>query len=233
MKKPIYSCVIVLCSLLAPAIGNAAYVSWGGNTQAIDPITHTQTAAELYSYSNPLGASYNPTLPGVEPVQDTFISFLYQGPDGLSMFGVFDIPQDLTGGTADMNFTSTGLAGSGLQFVVRDDPGDNSFVWNDATGQASIAVNWFPCCTDGFALGYIDPAIGNWSLTTSFVALTGIDRYRILYSLNGNIESLDISAVDFRSFTYSYSAVPVPAAAWLFGTALLGLLGLRRKTAGS
>ena len=34
---------------------------------------------------------------------------------------------------------------------------------------------------------------------------------------------------NFTSFTLTPAAVPIPAAAWLFGTGLLGLLGLKRR----
>ena len=34
---------------------------------------------------------------------------------------------------------------------------------------------------------------------------------------------------NYRTYTDGISEVPVPAAAWLFGSALLGLMGLRRR----
>ena len=230
MNKPIFSCVLILSSFLAPAMGKAAYVSWGANILEIDPISHSQTAAQFYSYNNPLATSYNPdpSLPLLAPQSGAFISFLYQGPDGLSMFAVFDQPNDGSGGTATLNLTSTGLAGSVMSMLVKDDPGDAPNNWNDASGEANLSFLWWPCCTDGFVLGHIDPAIDSWSLTTSFAQLSGIDRYLIFYSNNGSIDSLQISPADYRSFTYSVSQVPVPAAAWLFATALLGLLKIRR-----
>lgn len=43
-----------------------------------------------------------------------------------------------------------------------------------------------------------------------------------------NVNALSIENVTFTPAT-SPSAVPVPAAAWLFGSALLGVAGLRRK----
>ena len=60
--------------------------------------------------------------------------------------------------------------------------------------------------------------------------MSGIDRYLIFTSNGGMIDSLEISAADFSGFTYS--EIPVPAAIWLFGSALLGLLATRRKTSG-
>jgi hypothetical protein len=51
-------------------------------------------------------------------------------------------------------------------------------------------------------LAGLDPTLANWSF------------------------SADSSPVNFSIAT---SAVPVPAAVWLFGTAILGLVGLRRK----
>lgn len=52
-------------------------------------------------------------------------------------------------------------------------------------------------------------------------------------ALNEWVQSFSLGAVrnrdDFRIASISVSAVPVPAAAWLFGSALLGLVGCRRK----
>ena len=51
--------------------------------------------------------------------------------------------------------------------------------------------------------------------------------YGTIYALD------DIHLADHARYNYTPSAVPVPAAAWLFGSGLIGLVGIarRRKTA--
>jgi hypothetical protein len=50
------------------------------------------------------------------------------------------------------------------------------------------------------------------------------------WSWDGNTLQVVFSAYDgSRSTHMTFSAVPVPAAAWLFGSSLLGLVGLKRK----
>lgn len=46
---------------------------------------------------------------------------------------------------------------------------------------------------------------------------------------NLSIASEDIDRSDFRYASFTVSEVPVPAAAWLFGSGLLGLIGVARK----
>ncbi len=50
-----------------------------------------------------------------------------------------------------------------------------------------------------------------------------------LYNLNLDLGVDAISGVGFDNVQLSFSAVPVPAAIWLFGTALLGLAGFNRR----
>jgi len=56
-----------------------------------------------------------------------------------------------------------------------------------------------------------------------------IDAYSILYSARP--DGSDVSRVDFSSSLtiYGVSPVPIPPALWLFGSGLLGLIGVARK----
>ncbi|WP_020166795.1 MULTISPECIES: VPLPA-CTERM sorting domain-containing protein [Methylotenera] len=56
---------------------------------------------------------------------------------------------------------------------------------------------------------YWDNAINSFSITDSQNAFKGLSNY--------------------RAYSDGLSEVPLPAAGWLFGTALVGLMGLRRK----
>ena len=48
---------------------------------------------------------------------------------------------------------------------------------------------------------------------------------------NGTNSVLYGAANNYGNWVYSHTVVPVPAAAWLFGSGMLGLLGLRRRIA--
>lgn len=62
-----------------------------------------------------------------------------------------------------------------------------------------------------------DPFLG------SLMPLTAGDYSMLIVSANGDAHSMDYT------FSYEVSAVPVPAAVWLFGSGLVGLAGVARK----
>ena len=72
-----------------------------------------------------------------------------------------------------------------------------------------------------FVDDYLVPGTGGdntWG-PLSFIGISGISKLEINLRGSGAIDNL------------SYNVVPVPAAAWLFGTALLGFIGFSRRTA--
>ncbi|MCP3672132.1 MAG: VPLPA-CTERM sorting domain-containing protein [Gammaproteobacteria bacterium] len=98
------------------------------------------------------------------------------------------------------------------------------------------ATFWGPAAYNGFVLTDVGNAIAdfttfNYTLDTNMGGLT-------LASLNITENGLGINwqNLSFDANTYvklTMSAVPIPAAVWLFGTALIGLVGFgkRRKAA--
>ena len=85
-------------------------------------------------------------------------------------------------------------------------------------------------------IGEGDFGISSLSLTVdnSHAALLGMALGIRLLNQNTNVpgEFMDLawaSAVDFDNVQLSVSAVPVPAAVWLFGTALIGFIGVSRR----
>ena len=132
--------------------------------------------------------------------------------------------------------------------VVYDFADQNFFLTSDASGAGTLSVGNDVILTASFSnltlvdLGDADPffaGIGNFSADLTY---TGGDMTGSIFA--GRIEGAFRSATgpialgnDFTAGSITanigeVSAVPVPAAVWLFGSALLGLAGIakRKKT---
>ena len=70
-------------------------------------------------------------------------------------------------------------------------------------------------------------ASGTALVTANFANTAGITGFEY-FDLNGNPISGEFSSVDGLAL-YDPSVVPVPAAVWLFGSGLIGLIGLARR----
>lgn len=70
-------------------------------------------------------------------------------------------------------------------------------------------------------------ASGTALVTADFANTAGITSFEY-FDLNGNPISGEFSSVDGLAL-YDPSVVPVPAAVWLFGSGLIGLIGLARR----
>lgn len=212
------------------------------NEREINPIVYDngggnfRTAAQYYSYSTPFGASAN--TPDNLERSNTATMFLYDDPNnGLSLFHIYDRPNDGDGSRIDVDIASTGLAGTGQSFIVRDDPGDTSFAWNDATGSANLSFFSSPCCTDGWVLGLLPDAGGDsWTIDVDFTQTQGITNFRVVtladpFTTQGarviqdfQISAANINTLEFVRTSETVVAMPEPAAA-LFPLATLFLIG--------
>lgn len=194
----------------------------------VDVFATGMTIANFYQYGNPNGASYNGELNGgPNPLSSITQSFFVDAADGLHYVVVHDIPRDADGGNTRMTTVQAGGAGGGTVFSVGDDPGEGLSV-SDVGGDRIFDTRhgWAPCCTDGYAIGDIG---SSFLLLAAFDALpTGITRWQATGALGDLALVLDPN----RRVRFD-GVVPVPAAVWLFGTALIGLFGFgkRRKTA--
>ncbi len=93
--------------------------------------------------------------------------------------------------------------------------------------QAGTEIRFFDGLdNEMFAGSYFVPGTGGNTATYNtwdrlfFSGITGIQKLEINLRGSGAIDNL----------SYNVSIVPVPAAVWLFGTALLGFIGLSRRT---
>ncbi len=74
--------------------------------------------------------------------------------------------------------------------------------------------------SDQFILG-LDTGGGNWITDTSVVSV-GDNAYQVSFDNAGTLTEVDVRIIP---------AIPVPAAVWLFGSGLLGLVGVARRKA--
>jgi hypothetical protein len=136
-------------------------------------------------------------------------------------------PADLTLNTPDTDILSavTGLGFLGTPF--------SSVAINDVAGTVDIVMGSLPPgvltpggLIDFFTLNFTADAGGAALITSELGFSEGV------LGSWGDTTSTDItSAMVYGDTTVTVNAVPVPAAVWLFGSGLLGLVGVARRTA--
>ena len=187
----------------------------------IDSYSTTLTITAFYQYSTPNAASYNGELNGGPvPISSTTQSFFVEASNGLALVMVHDNPNDGSGGSTR---TRWNLLGDTAVQVVADDPGEPVIVSAGGT-QFDSTKNWAPCCTDGYAIGFLD---GDWSLFGQFLTTpTGITSW-----LAEGFTTADIPLVlePSRRVRFDIGRVPEPSIIALFGTGLLALAFTRRR----
>ena len=88
---------------------------------------------------------------------------------------------------------------------------------NDHIATNSLSDTLILTGSDQFILGLnVD---GTW-LSDSEVIDLGANSYTVIFDNGGSLVEIDVQVV---------SAVPIPAAAWLFGSGLLGLIGIAKR----
>ncbi|WP_246535070.1 PEP-CTERM sorting domain-containing protein [Methylomonas paludis] len=100
--------------------------------------------------------------------------------------------------------------------------------WAIAPGSSSTFANLFagiPSANAGIAFG----ATGNFYDITGTTTGSGI--HKTFTEHNNDLGTFSLSGNTLTFTPVAASAVPVPAAVWMFGTGLLGLLGLNRRKA--
>jgi hypothetical protein len=139
----------------------------------IDPYFEKEKAAsEFYSYEEISFYSFNGAHPRLRA--DTSHLFFVSTKEGLTLFIVHDKPNDPDGGGAVMRLRVEGDP-DGVRVLVFDDPYSEWDFFKVSSDRREIRTwyRWFPCCTDGLALGALD---GGWKVFLEFPAadsLTG------------------------------------------------------------
>ncbi len=149
-------------------------ITQSGQSYAVSAFQGTTTAANYYSYGNPLVASANT---GHE-IEEGLILFLYENTNTgiISLFLIADIGNDATGGALEFEINCLPAT---AYVSVEDDPGEFSGVPPIITGN----WNWSPCCTDG---GVIEDIGCDNTINLDLLVSSGIDS--ILW-LTGDINN--------------------------------------------
>jgi hypothetical protein len=138
----------------------------------VTPIAGDEGVASFYGYQWPSQASANT---GYE-VSNRATVMLYESPSGgVSLVFILDKTSDGSGGQVGLSYSGA----TGMQVLVYDDlVGAGNDVWSidDTNGSGQIQWTWGACCTDGFALGFLE---GEFCIDLTFLYAFGINGLAI------------------------------------------------------
>lgn len=182
--------------------------------------TLTKTASTLAAISFALGlgsaqaATWNFTLTGEVILADSPNDYNLSGGSPVTVTGIFD-DSVLTGGTGVISFATPGNS-----FTVT--AGDAIFTPDEVfAGTPTLTLNAMNA--DFVSTGFLFYATD---------ATTGATFNSYFSYFDGDDANFGYVSGGWLSFSATQTVVPVPAAVWLFGSGLLGLVGVaRRKTA--
>jgi hypothetical protein len=192
----------------------------------IDTFVTSLSIADFYGYNNSGAPSYNGTDPAT--VSSMTQGFFVEASDGLHYVVVNDARLDGSGGRSRMVTLLAGGAGGTSAFSVHDDPSpSDSYATTDlVTGGRRFETHqfWSDCCTDGYAIGDLG---SSFIMLAAFLAVPeGITSWQATGNSRADI-ALELDPR--RAVLFDLAPVPIPAAVWLFGTALIGLVGFGKR----
>jgi len=216
---PLYAATVSVFQESAPGAGDFSTNQLG----TIQSFSTTGTLAQFYAYASEQFTNTS----SVTLTEDQSHLFLVDALDGLGLFVVHD-DGIARGGNAETMVDL--LGGDTANFLVQDDPGDK--VYTDNGTEFQVRQSWTEGFTDGYVIGSLD---GNWTADVQFTDVTpiitgptinGLTTWAAISS-DGQGGQTEIALTLVEDRRVRLSTVPIPAAIWLFGSAL-GLLGWLR-----
>ena len=155
------------------------------------------------------GHTFGPDF-GPAPASQEGRIFLYDGSDGL-YFTVFFNERFAPGGEANWDITVTGSSTD--PFVqISDDPGELTEPFNN-----QFQGRWpYGDYTDGGVIGTIGG--NNWTITIAPISYSNLNALKIFDGASGSFINLNLNTDATGEIVLT--AVPLPAAVWLFGSGL-------------
>ncbi len=236
------SLIFTLFDTTSPTAGGYSYVLdlgtlMGNVTAGTAPTTYTLTGLTSSTFTAPGGTAFtwdvgaattsNSTYQGFK-VLTTFDATATLGPTSPTNTGVKNMANGLTSFVTNINavFTTSGpgiMNGTGQT-------ASGGYLAYDANGDAgaSRGSNWgstFANSNDGGT--YADGAtLSLWLMNNT--GTTGSAKPTLT---NEGTLTLHLNGANAATLTFAPTAVPVPAAIWLMGSALVGVVGVRRRNA--
>ena len=152
------------------------------------------------------------TLVGTVSTADTGNGFGLNIGDLITVTGTFD--DSMLSGTSTENVVFSATSGNNLNIVA----GSKSFTQVD---DISYSADTSP------ALNFFDGAFAGFDYLAEFGVYGYFDSAGT--SIDSGDDNINTNYVTGTWTNYTVSSVPVPAAVWLFGSGLLGLVGVARR----
>ncbi len=192
------------------------------------PVAQANSVSLIWSSTSGAGITGSDTIlaaAGDELILDVILE---AGTSGISIYGISlrfdtDLANEL-----DLNGQPLELLPPGFQFNTT--PGVEGVVESDATTAGQVQT--IEGVTFGAGPASTSFLIGQISfLVTGNVATDGSDIFSGLFNtgVDGLFDSNSLALTDVAFGTATVQVVPLPAAAWLFASAVLGLGALRKK----
>lgn len=245
-RRPRVTMLPILATTFCVTTAHGAMLTYTGSFTGPTDVTNQQIQVQQFNASLGTLTGVSITLDGVMQTQ------LFTNNDGNFRAGWDILTYDLTldgsgvlGGAqissslAPTRVVGTGTAGGSFGLVTVTCPGSgcmaiaNGYKWT-TTGPALSASGTFSDAAPGAQ--YVGNGWLNFLLSTTnehTYSLAGVQTG----GLPANVSGLSTAVTGNVSITYEYDAfqvpVPLPAAAWLLGSGLLGLLGVARRRRGA